>query len=134
MEAVEILTKAASLVGGERQRTHGDKRANFENIARLWNGYLRNIAAREGLSVQDAQAMELTAADVGSMMTLLKIARTQFGAFNMDDYIDAAGYAGCTGQVAKELEAERLVACKRIVDETTERVARMDAEARLATK
>jgi hypothetical protein len=129
MEAVEILTKAASLVGGDRQRTHGDKRANFDNIARLWNGYLRNIAAREGLSVRDAQAMELTAADVGSLMVLMKIARTQAGAFNPDDYVDAAGYAGCTGQVAQELEQDRLAA-RSIVDDAIERAAR---EGRLAS-
>ena len=34
------------------------------------------------------------------MMCLLKIARTQAGSFNLDDHIDAAGYAGISGEIA----------------------------------
>lgn len=97
--ASRILTRAAKLVGHDREEQHGDKVKNFRNVAELWNGYLN--ARREPGS-------DLTAADIGHMMVLLKIARTQLGAFNMDDYDDAAGYAGCAGQVAQELHEQSL--------------------------
>lgn len=80
--AAEMLEKAAGLVGGDRAATHGDKVQNHQNIARLWTAYLQN----QGSSV-------LSAEDVACMMVLLKIARTQLGDFNPDDYVDAAGYA-----------------------------------------
>lgn len=133
MHASEILSKAASLVGGDRERTHGDKRANFENVARHWNAYIRSIGLREGLRPQDLDAIELTAADVGAMMVLLKIARTLSGSHNPDDWLDAAGYAGCGGQVADELEADRVRACGAIVEAAHDRLRREAAEARLAT-
>ena len=34
------------------------------------------------------------------MMALLKIARTQSGAMNDDDAIDAIGYIACAGEIA----------------------------------
>lgn len=92
--AHEILTRAAALVGGDRQTSHGDKEENFANIAELWNAYLSCRIRNEN------EPKRLTALDVGHMMVLMKIARTQAGAFNIDDYIDAAGYAGCAAEIA----------------------------------
>jgi hypothetical protein len=89
MKAVEIITKAGELVGGDRAQTHGDKHRNFANIASLWNAYL---AAKNGAAID--------ASDVGHMMALLKIARTQSGAMNDDDAIDAIGYIACAGEIA----------------------------------
>ena len=40
-------------------------------------------------------------------MNLLKIARTQAGKFNLDDYIDAAGYAAIAGEIAQAREKQR---------------------------
>lgn len=94
MLASEVCSKAADLVGGNRAAQHGDKFKNFDNIAGLWSAYLRS---------RPDPATPLNAADVGHMMVLMKIARTQTGALNVDDYIDAAGYAGCAAQVAQEL-------------------------------
>lgn len=91
MNASEIAAKASSLVGGDREQQHGSKERNFANIARLWNAYL--ASRREPGS-------ELDALDVGHMMVLLKIARTQLGSNNPDDYVDACGYAACAGEVA----------------------------------
>jgi hypothetical protein len=96
MDASDICSKAASLVGGDRAATHGDKVTNHENIARLWNAYLGN----EGIECV------LNAKNVAVMMILLKVARTSAGAHNMDDYIDAAGYAGCAGEIAARLVEE----------------------------
>jgi hypothetical protein len=90
MQAVEILTTAANLVGGDRAKTHGDRYINHGKIASLWNAYLSNHAG------------PLDPTDVANMMILLKIARTQSGGTHNDDnYIDAAGYAGVAGECAK---------------------------------
>jgi hypothetical protein len=91
MKATEICAKASDLTGGDRARTHGDKTKNHHNIATLWNAYLRNA---EKLSV------EIDAKDVALMMALLKIGRTQAGSYNLDDYVDLAGYAGVAGEIA----------------------------------
>lgn len=100
--AAYFCAEAARLVGGPRAATHGDKSLNFANIAELWNGYWR-IKCR----VNDERlTTPFTAHDVGCMMELLKIARRFSGSFNSDDYIDAAGYAGCTGEIAAK-ESQR---------------------------
>lgn len=88
MNAVELIAKAGELVGGDRAKTHGDKHRNFANIARYWNAH---IATKSGA--------ELTGEDVGQMMALLKIARTQSGEMNPDDAIDAIGYIACAGEI-----------------------------------
>lgn len=94
--AADFCAEAARLVGGPRAATHGDQTLNFANIAELWNGYWR-IKCR----VNDERLVTpFTAHDVGCMMELFKIARRFSGSFNADDYIDAAGYAGCTGEIA----------------------------------
>lgn len=89
MKATDILDKAGSLVGGDRAEQHGDKHRNFANIAALWNAYL-----------QPKNGALIDARDVGYMMALLKIARTQSGAYNVDDDIDAVGYIACAGEIA----------------------------------
>lgn len=92
MKAETIALKAADLIGGERDRQHGQKRDNFERIAAMWNAWLQ---------IRRDPASPLTAHDVGMMMALLKAARTQSGAFNEDDYVDLCGYAACAGEVAE---------------------------------
>jgi hypothetical protein len=89
MNAVDIIKKAGDLVGGDRAATHGDKQRNFGNIAAFWQAYLNSLNGRA-----------LEAADVGNMMALLKIARTQTGTLNDDDAIDAIGYIACAGEIA----------------------------------
>lgn len=91
MKAAEIAAKAAELVGGDRQAQHGDKTENFEKIVALWNAYL---------AIRREPAAPLTAADHAHMMVLLKVARTQLGALNADDWTDMCGYAACAGEVA----------------------------------
>lgn len=100
MQAVEICSKAAELVGGDRAKTHGNKKVNHDAIARLWNAYLVNaevIIDGDGFGASQT----LTATDVALMMALLKIARTQSGGTHHDDnYLDLAGYAGVAGEIA----------------------------------
>lgn len=90
MKAGEICTKAATLVGGDREKVHGEKGKNFGNIARMWNAYL---------GIRKEREKELTATDVAIMAVLMKVARTQSGEFNIDDFVDIAGYAGCAGEL-----------------------------------
>lgn len=89
--ASDIAARAADLVSGDRERQHGTKLQNFENIAALWNAYLR---------VRRDPSAPLDGADVGHLMVLLKVARTQLGGFNVDDWQDMVGYAACAGEVA----------------------------------
>lgn len=96
MKAGEIANRAANLVGGDRQTTHGDKTVNHNNIAAVWNGIL--VAAGK------APPQPLNAHDVANLMEGLKIARRYAGAFNVDDYIDGAGYASVAGEIAAEQE------------------------------
>lgn len=90
-KAAAICVKAAELVGGDRERTHGSKRKNFQNIADLWNAYL---------AIRPDHDLPLSPLDIGHMMVLLKVARTQLGTRNPDDHVDMAGYAGCAGEIA----------------------------------
>lgn len=92
MNAPEIASKAASLIGGDRADQHGEAKKTFERIARLWNAY---IAARKN------PYADISAVDVGWMMVELKKARSMDGVFNMDDYVDACGYIALAGELAK---------------------------------
>ena len=96
LTAGEALATAAKLVTGDRDRQHGAKYQNFSNIADLWSTFL---GVGDGGVLQRA----LTASDIGRLMVLYKMARTKSGAHNPDDYIDAAGYAGCALE-CQELE------------------------------
>lgn len=91
MRASDVASKAAGLVGGDREAQHGSKERNFANIAALWNGYL---------AVRRDPAVPLTPLDVGHMMVMLKVARTQLGSNNPDDWVDMCGYAACAGEIA----------------------------------
>lgn len=91
MKASEILSDVAALVAGDREASHGDKRQNHRNIAALWNAFL---------AIRRESSAPLSEADVAEMMVLLKVARTQLGNHNIDDYRDMAGYAAIAGELA----------------------------------
>lgn len=84
MNAADICAKAAEIVAGDREATHGDKVENHTNIAALWSAYL---------------GIPVSAHDAALMMALLKIARTKTGTVDMDNYVDLAGYAGCAAEI-----------------------------------
>ena len=88
--AKDFCERAGELVSGDRQNTHGDKRRNFDNIAQLWNGYLKIR--------RDPQA-PLDARNVGQMFVLVKIARGELGAYNEDDALDQVGYSLCVAEI-----------------------------------
>lgn len=90
MTAGDILRKAASLVEGDRDLLHGNKVESFARIAKSWNWFL---------SIRADPYSKLDGSDVAYLMALLKIARSQSGAYNPDDAIDAAGYLGIAGEL-----------------------------------
>lgn len=93
MKAHEIAEQVATIVGVDRAGQHGSKKENFDKIATLWNAYL---------GIRRHPADPLTALDHAHMMVLLKVARTQSGSTNPDDWMDMAGYAVCAGEVADQ--------------------------------
>jgi hypothetical protein len=89
--AADIAAAAADLVSGDRHQTHGDKQVNHEKIASMWNVYL---------DIRRVPDAPLDGVDVALMMALLKVARTQLGSPNLDDYVDICGYAACAGEIS----------------------------------
>lgn len=90
MDIKAILETALTITGGDRATTHGDTVDNHSKIASFWNALLQVKGIR----------ISLTALDVANMMEVLKIARRYTGAFNIDDYVDGAGYAAVAGEIA----------------------------------
>ena len=88
MNREEILDTAKKITSGDRNRTYGKPEDNFSRIADLWSTYLQE---------------EITPFQVGMMMILLKVARTETGAGSMDNFIDIAGYSACAGEIYSKL-------------------------------
>lgn len=91
IDAQDFATKAGELVGGDREKQHGDKTLSFAAIARMWTAWLDDKLASDAV---------ILAEDVAHMMLLLKMTRTHFGSYNQDDYVDMCGYAACAGEIA----------------------------------
>ena len=85
MLAQEVCRRAAELLDGDRARHYGDPRDLHGKIGALWSAYLGHA---------------ITAHDVALMMVLLKVGRAKAGRFNLDNYVDGAGYAGIAGGLA----------------------------------
>ena len=98
MNTTDILKKTEKLVSKEREEKHGDKIITHENIARLWSAYLQNKFKLN---------LNLLPEDVANLMTLLKIARTQGGKFNLDNFVDACGYAAIAGEITNKRQSIR---------------------------
>ena len=88
-QASEICLHAAELVDGDRAKQHGPKRANWANIAGLWNAYLGARLCKR-----------LSPLDCLLMMVLLKVARTRLGKHNADNYVDMTAYGAIAGEIA----------------------------------
>ena len=82
-----ILDTAKEYVTKDRAADHGDMEDNFQRIAAYWNTHLGLVGV-----VRDT--------DVAVMMTLLKVARIHSNTTNADNWIDAAGYMACGGELA----------------------------------
>lgn len=90
-ETEKILKEAINITSGARAVTYGDKRTNHENIAALWNGWLR---------ARLKPGCELSGRDVAVLMGLMKAARMMLGSGTSDSYVDAAAYFAIAGELA----------------------------------
>ena len=88
MERAEVLEAAKGMVSGQRQEDYGSPERNFEVISDLWSVYLKHMRFKG-----------ITSRDVAAMMILLKVGRRCGGKPNIDNWIDAAGYAACGGEL-----------------------------------
>lgn len=86
--AGSILREAAGIVEGARNTTHGDKERSFQCIADFWAVY-DNYNQREN-----------SPRSVADKMVLLKLARALCGTPVRDHFVDMAGYAGVSGELA----------------------------------
>ena len=91
MKASDICAKAAELVGGERERTHGPKLRNHGNTATLIEALWQ---------IRSDPNAPVSPQDVCVINILQKISRIYSGAYNPDDWVDIAGWAGCGGEIA----------------------------------
>lgn len=84
-----VLEAARKCVCGDREQDYGSPENNFRTIANLWIDYLN---AKGG-------GVDIEPEDVAAMLVLLKIARIASGHAKNDNWIDAAGYAACGGEL-----------------------------------
>ena len=91
VEREAILETAKRYVCNDRNNQYGAPEDSFKVIADLWAGYL---------------STEISAKDVAAMMVLFKMARVRTGAGKADNWIDAAGYCACGGEIEHK-EAEK---------------------------
>lgn len=109
--AVDFIAKAAEYVGGDRAKAHGDKGLNFRTTAIL------HTALDEAEKVAAASRRPLDPAlKFALKMILAKMSRILSGAYNPDDFVDMAGYAGCAGEIAAQ-NAKREAACAALAAE-----------------
>ena len=86
MKTQAYIDEAKDIVSTDRELTHGNKKINHDNIAKMWSAYRdRDISGR----------------DVALMMVLLKVARTKAGSHNTDDYVDMVGYSSIAGELSE---------------------------------
>lgn len=97
-----MLDHVASLVTGDRDRTHGSKAENFGNIAVIWDAYMAQRIRMYHLHGEEGQLIRPQ--DVCALMILLKVARTLHGAHNPDDWMDTAGYAACAYELTGDIK------------------------------
>ena len=91
MTKEEILKKAKELISNDRNESHGDAFKNHAEIAEFWNLFLDDKLR---------PMADITAKDVAIMMILLKISRSNQGKkFNLDNFVDMAGYSAIAGEI-----------------------------------
>ena len=91
-----ILDDAKRCVCGDRNQQYGSTENSFKAIASMWNSYLY---ARGLMEDYTGKWKGITPKDVAAMMVLFKMARVATGQNKADNWIDAAGYAACGGEI-----------------------------------
>ena len=98
MTREEVLSKAKSIVCGDREEQYGSPEDNFEVIADLWSVYLDQFIPQK--------PYQISAVDVSIMMCLMKIARIISGNYKEDSWVDAIGYLACGAEIDGYLRGE----------------------------
>ena len=99
MKRDEILKTAEEIVTKDRNVQYGEPEDNFAVIAEYWSTYLSQH--------NGGRAVLLTPMDVALMMVLFKLGRlTTARAVTLDNFVDAAGYVACAGEIATDMEQE----------------------------
>lgn len=88
----EILSEAAGLITGDRNKTYGSPTQNFQDTADVWNVLLRH-------KLRDGE--KITAGEVAMFMAALKLVR-MVAQPKKDNWLDLAGYAACGFEVDVE--------------------------------
>lgn len=91
-----ILEAAERCVCGDRDKQYGSPEDSFRVIAALWEVYLKERCVSPETDVC------ILPEDVAALMVLFKVARIATGQAHSDNWIDAAGYAACGGEIAGE--------------------------------
>lgn len=89
-----ILEAAERCVCGDRDKKYGSPEDSFRVIAALWEVYLKERCVSPETDVC------ILPEDVAALMVLFKVARIATGQAHTDNWIDAAGYAACGGEIA----------------------------------
>jgi len=92
MSRVDILRAAIEHTDGERDAQYGPPVGNMEDIAVMWNAYLKVKGLLDGDGV--------TGGDVAHMMHLMKLCRTLSPTYPSDTYEDGAAYWAIAGECA----------------------------------
>lgn len=100
-ERERILEEAKKCVCGGRDQQYGSPENSLKAIASMWAGYL------EAKGCVFPNGEELSAKDAAAMMVLFKMARVATGQTKADNWIDAAGYAACGGEIESSKENQQ---------------------------
>lgn len=123
---VKIAEDTLKIIAGTRAVTHGDAYENHTKIAAVWNGILE--------AAGKSTKQPLNAHDVANLMEGLKIARRYLGDFNVDDYIDGAGYAACAGEIASRQNEIAASWVEKAIETSANFVADRQAQVKAATE
>lgn len=97
-EGRDVLLEAHG-ISAEREAKYGSPLPNMRALARLWDGYVKNLV-QENWSIEPEDGRQLVGeADAAQMMIQLKMARFQTGTATKDHFTDEAGYARVTAEV-----------------------------------
>lgn len=94
MNRIEILTEAARLTGGDRDKNYGTPRTNHERIAAIWSVVL---------------GIEVTPSQVALCMAGVKIARLVETPDHIDSFVDGAAYLAIAGEIALDRDLDRRI-------------------------
>lgn len=91
MNRADILNEAKECVTKDRAATHGNAENSFEEVAFLWNFWLKGrFKFGEGI----------TSLDVAEMLGDLKKVRRKNNPSYIDNYVDGCGYTSLAGEIA----------------------------------